>query len=241
MTCFTLILSYYENPKMLEENIRIWNGYSQKVKDNMNIIIVDDGSPTFPALQVLCKCKMEKLRIRLFRIKDNIPWNQDGARNLALYHTQGFCLLTDIDHVLGDNCALEILNRNDWKKDTIYFLHRIFSIDEQEKRKKQNKADAFFTNLYFMHAELFWHIGGYNESFVGRYGSDRMFRKKLEQNAIPFEHVPKSIYLRAYTSSDIHDSYTFDFDRSLPSKKEFKEMEKRNLPILNFEWEEIQL
>ena len=245
MTLFTIISSYYENPNMLKENIRIWNTYSKKVKENIKIIIVDDGSPLYPAEEIIKQNPVENLDLSLFRIIDDKKWNQDGARNLGMKHAYGFCLLTDIDHIL-DNKNAERLIESDkkWEENTIYFINRFFTEKSKKKlgciNKKYDNNDHnlhFCINIFLIHTNLYWKIGGYDESYVGYYGSDRMFRTKLHDQK--YEWLPKDIMLSTYTSADIHDSYTSKLDRTVPSDDKFKELSKKKIPVLNFVWKKI--
>jgi hypothetical protein len=50
---FTLILPYYENPRFLRQQIGWWDTYPQTLKSAIAAIIVDDGSPNAPALDVI--------------------------------------------------------------------------------------------------------------------------------------------------------------------------------------------
>ena len=247
MTLFTIVLSYYENPNMLKENIRIWNTYSKKVKENIKIILVDDGSPVYPAEEIIQQSSVKDIDLELFRIIDDKKWNQDGARNLAMKHAHGFCLLSDIDHILDNKNAENLIDSDmKWKEDTIYFINRIFTKKSKQKLgckdKIYNDNDHnlhFFINVFFIHTDLYWKIGGYDESYVGYYGSDRMFRKKIYNIVKKYEWMPKNIMLWVYTSADIHDSYTSKLDRTVPSDETFMELSKKKIPLLNFEWKKI--
>jgi hypothetical protein len=58
-------------------------------------VLVDDGSPE-PAV-VAADCF---LNLTLVRVKENIPWNQHGVRNLGLKLAEGYWVIaSDIDHL----------------------------------------------------------------------------------------------------------------------------------------------
>ena len=75
-----MIYPYYENPKMLERQVENWNRYAGELRGALRIILVDDGSTKYPAEPIFKHCKMPK---KLYRVKEDIPWNQHGARNLG--------------------------------------------------------------------------------------------------------------------------------------------------------------
>lgn len=88
----TLVMAYYENPDMLRQHCRVWQGYPEDVRARVRVLLVDDGSPRRPARDALRAAVQEAAargaqlpQIRLLRIQPDVPWNQDGARNLGLH------------------------------------------------------------------------------------------------------------------------------------------------------------
>jgi hypothetical protein len=51
MGLITYAIPYYRNPAMLSEQYRIWAGYPEDLKEQIEIVLVDDGSPE-PAIDV---------------------------------------------------------------------------------------------------------------------------------------------------------------------------------------------
>src|SRR5690606_30559268 len=95
-------LPYYENPGILARQIETWNAYDEATREAVNVVLVDDGSPRNPALDVL-RLFPCKVKIGLWRVIPNIPWNQHGARNLAAKvagEEDGRIVMTDMDHLL---------------------------------------------------------------------------------------------------------------------------------------------
>src|SRR5690606_10747528 len=64
----TLIYPYYENPDMLKRQIEHWRGLPVTYRECLSAIIVDDGSPDVPAVQVLADEAMP-FPVKLFRIE----------------------------------------------------------------------------------------------------------------------------------------------------------------------------
>jgi len=161
MNKITLVYAYYNNPQMLESQIASWNRFEV----DFDIIIVDDGSREYPLCDVkaLNDCK---LNMHLYRVVPDIPWNQDGARNLAMAQASGWCYLTDIDHVIPPASALAMANM-DLSVDNYYVPMRYNFKGAQVNRHP---------NSYLIHRNAFWSTGGYDEDFCGWYSGDILFR-----------------------------------------------------------------
>lgn len=80
----TIVMAYYENGGMLDRHIEEWKNYPDALKDQIKAVIVDDGSSKDSALPHVQDVGFP---IELYRINVDIPWNQNGARNLAMTHT----------------------------------------------------------------------------------------------------------------------------------------------------------
>ena len=91
----TIVMAYFENGGMLDLHLSEWEQYERK--DRWRIVLVDDCSKRDPALPHIRDVGIE---IELYRINTDRAWNQNGARNLGMTHAMGWCLLTDMDHLL---------------------------------------------------------------------------------------------------------------------------------------------
>ena len=94
-----------ENTESLAELLRHYAGYSPEIIDRIQFVIVDDGSP----VRVEIPADID-LNLRLLRIRENIAWNQGGARNLGvLYSCCDTILATDLDHLYSEDTLRHIL------------------------------------------------------------------------------------------------------------------------------------
>src|SRR6185369_156528 len=92
----SLVIPYYENPGMLAVQYQTWANYPTDLKSRMEIVLIDDGSPTRPAIDVARPEELPPLRI--FRVLKDLPWHQHGARNLGAHVAIGkWLLMTDMD------------------------------------------------------------------------------------------------------------------------------------------------
>ncbi len=165
MRTFTYVSSYYDQPALAElwwENLANWD---RELSERIPLIFVDDGSPRWP-LAVPSEIR-ERFNVRLFRVLDDIPWNEMGARNLAMKQIGGWALLMDADYVLSKDQAHRMLGLNPNKRDL--YLPRA-----REHGKTEHLHHP--VNLFLVHSEAYWKCGGYHEEYAGAYGlSDTEF------------------------------------------------------------------
>lgn len=204
METLQLIYPYYDNPGMLEQQLRVWESWPKDLAWKTKIILVDDGSQKHPIAADQIK-KAAYPNISLYRILINIPWNQNGAHNLGFHVAEdGWCLTTDIDHVVTPEMLRLLLN-------VPLALGHYYTFG----RRRVREPDAVYKrhpNSWLLTKKMFLESGGYDEDFSGYYGSDSQFRKALTLvgKHIPF---PDSLYLTVYDEQDIPDANTREFGR----------------------------
>lgn len=233
----TLVYAYYENPGMLRFQLEGWANYPA----GFHLIIVDDGSPRSPAAPILREHRIS-MPVSCYRIDENIPWNQDGARNLGMHQCETeWAHLLDMDCVLTPSEAAKALHfsQHDTQWDEYYMPMRV---------NARGEAIPPHPNCYLFRVEEFWRMGGYDEDFAGCYGSDGNFRKCMRAG---LREVQTSAWaLQMYGRSEIPDASTTDFGRKESKfwRPNFPELEaKRRSPPykatnhLRFPWHEEAL
>ena len=178
----SVVFAYYENPSMLELQWKEIASYPRTVKDSIEVLVVDDGSPLWPAVEV---ARPSRLPVHsIFRLDRDIRWNQDAARNIGAHEARApWLLLTDIDHVVpGD--TLHALLEGDHDSSVFYTFSRV-------KYESGEERDPH-PNSYFMTKEMYWRIGGHDEDFAGIYGKDFLFRKRALRytREVVLPHLP---------------------------------------------------
>lgn len=186
---------------MLDKQVETWESYPYELRRRMSIVLVDDGSPNDPAYPHVSETT---LPIQLFRITKNIPWNQNGAHNLGMHVAdEGWCLVTDIDHVLTpDNLAYIFELAVNPKKYYRFGRRQVGRLSTPYKPHP---------NTWLLTRHLFWWAGGYDEDFSGFYGSDSCFKRALQSVAVGEELDPP--YMVVYDENDIPDANTREFGR----------------------------
>jgi hypothetical protein len=216
----SLVYAYYENPGMLKFQLEGWANYP----DGFQVIIVDDGSPRSPAIDVL-RANPISIPVSCYRIDVNIPWNQDGARNLGMHQCETeWAHLLDMDCVLTPSEAAKCLHfaKNEAEWDSYYMPAR---------RNSAGQAIPPHPNSYLFRHSEFWRMGGYDEDFAGCYGSDGNFRKCARAVLRETQTVAWSLVM--YGRSEIPDASTTDFGRKESKfwRPNFPELEaKRRSP-----------
>jgi len=219
------MIPYYENPNMLREHIKHWKLYSKEITEKLLVIIIDDGSPRNPAESVLKDADLP-FELQLYRIKENIPWNYTGARNLGFHVApQGWVLTTDIDHIVEAE-SMDHLFKAKLDEGRYYHLERYMAIDGKIIRPHGIS--------FVITREMFWRAGGFNEDYAGqRSKAAGVFRHALRR--VGRLVTLKGVYLIWYNQAIISDCRTSDWPRT-PSPERRKMEGKR---YLRFTWERI--
>jgi hypothetical protein len=208
MRPITLILPYYENPTMFVEQQTAWSKYPVELRQNLHVIVVDDGSPKSPALPHVRDSGIASFR--LFRVGVDVRWNWIFCRNLGVSKaTTDWVFLTDMDHVMP--------------RKTLGFMQTA----ELDARKayRMSRVDAPnltpykpHPNTWFLTRELFDKIGGYDERFSGFYGTDGEFRNRVQRTAD--EIVILKSYMIRYPREVVADASTTRYGRKEPQDRE---------------------
>ncbi len=174
MRPITLVLPYYRNASMLQEQQRAWAALPDDLKAALHVIVVDDGSPSDPAVDVW-QPPAGLASARLYRIGVDVRWNWLACRNLGVSEaTTDWVLLTDIDHVVPES-TLRVLMTAKLESKVVYRFSRVDAPHLTPYKPHPNS--------WFLTREMFDKIGGYDERFSGYYGTDAEFRDRVEKTA----------------------------------------------------------
>jgi hypothetical protein len=221
----TLVLPYYSSPTFLKQQLAWWGTYPANLREHFSVILVDDGSPT-PAVVV-----DPPVALRLFRIDVDVRWNWLAARNIGAKHAEGWCVFTDMDHVITQPC-LESLVYGPHDARMIYGFSRIESTGE---------VNAPHPNSWFLTRSMFWNVGGYDETLSGHYGTDGSWRRRLARTA-PMAILSDRLVRHEYVT----DSSTTAYKRKQPVDAAVKKLDKSGSPgftpkVLSFPYHEVPL
>jgi hypothetical protein len=208
---FTLIVPYYENPDMFREQQRIWRAFKPDVRGALHVVVVDDGSPTFPAKVAIDPATAPSLAsFRVFRAKVDVRWNWIFCRNLGADQAKtDWLLMTDMDHVIPAETWLRLM-RGKLDPMRAYRLTRVLA---------DGAPHTIHPNTWIMTKHMFVNrIGGYDERFSGIYGSDGQFHKRVTSWARTVDVLPE--VARLYGPEQIPDACTTAYERKTPMDRE---------------------
>jgi len=199
-----MVFLYYDNPEMLKMQMDCWSTYVGVLARPPRIIIVDDGSPKTSAADVVRK-QARKLPIQVYRIKEDIPWNFAGARNLGCHRAEGWIYISDIDTLLSAESAKILFESHPLDPKCFYMPKRI-------RLQTGIAAKRAPVNLLF-HKDKYLAIGGYDEDYAGNYGREEtdFFRrlqrvaKKVVRNDVTIQVVPPKVVSDARTKGRTRD------------------------------------
>jgi hypothetical protein len=198
----TLVYAYYRNRDTLRRHVETWHTFPDDLKANLRAIIVDDGSPERPAVEALADLS-HPFPIKLFRIEQDVRWNWIGARNVGMKEArEGWHLTSDIDHFVNETLARAL----------IYGEHDPTKVYKFARREHTGEKIKPHSNSYFLTREMYWRIGGHDESFSGFYGSDGDHRRRVERTA-PVVMLADELIRYEY----VGDSSTVVYERKTPA------------------------
>jgi len=227
----TLMIPYYENPNMLREHIRHWSEYPNEVKEQLRIILIDDGSPRNTAKNVLDEYDLP-VKVQLYRIDENIPWNYTGAKNLGFHValSDDWILSIDMDHVVTAASMVNLLSILPTLDPEYYYKPARYAACDGKRLRPHSLS-------FIIMKDLFWRAGGYDEDYAGqRFGAAGAITKALRRKAQVIEL--EDVWIIYYNRNVIDDCDTRDFTRERSHKLRKNGRLKGKL---RFKWEEINV
>lgn len=206
MAKVTLIFPYYCNPGMLQYQYDTIAKLPNYIQDELNLIVIDDGSPKG---QAFLPKKDLGIGVQVYRIDVDVRWNQDAARNIGMRHSETeWNLLTDIDHVVPHKTWERIMNTK-YDEGVAYKFGRVSAPDMGPYKHHPN--------TWLMSKKLWAQIGGYDERFAGYYGTDGDFRDRVVEYGDQI--MLKEVIIRI-PRSFIKDASTTNYLRKQPEDRE---------------------
>lgn len=184
---FQLKLSYIVNAYFDQENhialtslLETYSSYDPSILDQIEFIVIDDGSPVPFELPDL------NLNVSLVRADINKPWNSAGCKNLGgVLASTDKLLICDLDHVFPEVTLRKLIQMRNPKNRLYKFYTR--SPDGSTARPHPN--------FFFLSRTNFLKHYGYDEEFAGYYGfEDTMFYRMHRTLGNPIFKLPKKYY-----------------------------------------------
>lgn len=232
----TLILPYYRNALMFQEQQAYWLSIPEDLREQLHVIVVDDGSPKFQAKAYAPKTSLGLASFRLYRTLVDVRWNWLFCRNLGMAEAStDWALMTDIDHLLPEATLRRIVTGDLDSKD----VYRFSRVDAPGLTPYKPHP-----NTWLMTRKMFDRIGGYDERFSGHYGTDGEFRDRVVMAARQVLMLPE-VMIRV-PREVVADASTTAYGRKEPQDANVKRIrderakEHRWVPKrLTFPWERV--
>lgn len=204
----SLCMAVYGQPKMLGVWWDTVLAYPRELRDKFELVIVDDcGKPPVKIPEAV----RSAVRCQLFRVLEDIPWNQPGARNLAAKHARArvLCFLDpdmvippqDIGLFLG--AARKLLRGRVLR----------FSL-----RHAGGRIDTSSPNTWLIRRKDFLSAGGYDEDYSGHKGWSDVQLLLIFQNLYS-EGVSKQLVVDYYREDRIPDAQVNSLSRAVAKNK----------------------
>lgn len=212
-----MVIPYYRNPKMLALHVRTWLRYDIDILANLSIYLIDDCSPE-PAEPIivneLANCEkplfsnraMLRSRLHVYRVQDDIKWNQHGCRNLgAQKASESWLFMIDIDRILPANEMRRMMYR------PLSGANFYKPCQLRTARGGLVDNEKLPVNQFLISRDLYWKVGGYDEDYCGTYGGDGVFHRAIEEHA-ELQVMP-DVRMIHYNREAVPDANTQDLDR----------------------------
>lgn len=247
----TLILPYYHNAGMLVEQANVINRYPAEIRQNLQVIVVDDCSAFDARAEKVIESGQAQFKVdsfKLYRILTDLRWNWLQCRNLGAKEADGeWLFLTDIDHIVPVE-TMQYLHDNTmgkvFKGDRFYTFDRVnYALKTPLEKMEKYKPHP---NTYFMSKKLYWKIGGYDEVFAGNYGTDGMYRRRCLDEGRQVQlanmyvaRVDRQIIPDASTLPNMLDRKDNRAPGILEEILEYKEQNKVPIQTLKLPWRRV--
>ncbi len=221
----TLAMAVYGQPLMTGVWFDTLRSYDKEMLVKLELIIVDDhGDP--PAeipedIQELLPCK-------LFRVIDEIPWNQPGARNLAMDHADTrLILFVDPDMVFPKAMMQRLLVRGG---DLVRGEVIRFQLKHRGGHRK-GFIDPSSPNTWFLHVEDFKAVGGYDEDFAGHKGWSDVQLLDIMRGTYKVRH-DATLFADFYAPEEISDAMVQSLDRNTKHNRYMRQGKHRSANLM---------
>lgn len=166
------IVTSYDKPKVTAVHVREVMNSTVLPKE---IIVVNDGGDD--SLLEMLKALPKKCPIIYAKIREDIPWNYNGACNLGVWLSSGEILaFEDTDNIPHKDCyqdSLQVLGEYPEVGRVIGRIRHDISSDQLEKPQEEWEVTGSRgpnQGSYLIRREIYLSLKGQDERFCGRYG-----------------------------------------------------------------------
>ena len=234
----SICFSTFGQPVMLKHWFDMYLNEPEEYRRQCEVICVDDCGD--PPAEV-----PSDPTIKLYRVKDNIPWNQCGARNLAAHvATAPILLLIDVDMTIPPGMLKRFVGEAKQHRAGLvlhpYLVHSF-----------SGKKDSTSPNVHLLRKRDFLACGGYQEDYAGHKGWSDVTMLRV-MTALLKSRKSEQLYLVLHHDSNIPDAQVRTLDRDV---KHNRKLHDKHIAIchrsgysafaranrrIRFQWEQIR-
>lgn len=208
--------------------LSVYDNYSESIKNQIELILVDDGSPTSLTIPE----NTYNLNITLLRILEDKAWNSCGARNLGACYSQcNKLIFSDLDFIVEEKTLESLIYGKINPNEMIIFNRQVLTEHGYERAKHALCPPNIFAVL----KSTFLNFNGYDEDIVGTYGDDIYFRKYITKHGMHFKRFGN---IRETTPNANSEVLEHNLSRDLTGVLEYLKIKQGHTKtMLNFPWE----
>lgn len=238
----TLIHPFFGETERFDKLFEIWRSYSGKVKESLNIVVIDDcGDPAIHTLMPKSRLKRCDFNLSIYRITTPLWRNTPGALNLGL-----MCSDTPWSLIMDSDCTfvaeemekvMALRPRSNW----------IYHFDRTRVTRDAHWAEntRFLPCTILMPKPIFLDVAGFDEDFTGEYSRgwaffDNHFNWKVRMHDY-WAGIPKWITATEYMPDEVGPRLPRNRDEERINKKLMYAKKEGKIPnssrMLRFDWE----
>lgn len=235
----SIISSFYFDQRSADTLIKMLRYYEElplAIRKKIQFVLIDDCSKVEVSIP-----EDITLNFQLFRVKDDIAWNNGGARNLGVVQARTpKIILTDIDHVFPAKLLMKILDHRA-RKSAFYKFKRL----NEEGRPTRTPR-----NLLYMTKSVFFDGMGYDEAFSGNYGfEDSFFIETLMARGNSFSYFSRfsKVMELAVDREKSYHNYSRDttvnqaiYDEKRTRLNSRNPLSAHSRRFIEFQWEKVE-
>lgn len=225
MPVLSVITHVYNAQDGIDFQSRIWRTYSREVIESLEFIVIDDHS--VPPLVV----DSSDIRLRHFRVEDDIDWNMAGCRNLgALHASANWLLYFDCDNIITAEqmqALIQSISTLDPRK--LYVFNRL----------EEGRLVDPHINTFLISRAGFFEVGGYDEDFVGHYGYEDVLFRNMWRMQMDGEVLITNIAFNQMGWRTENLNRDLDRNKNLIQKKVIEGC-KKPMSLIRFNWKEFK-
>ena len=192
----TLIYPCFGQEKRISRLLKVWDAWSDDVKQHVGIILVDDHGT--PSIEDMLADRMMDYNLSVYRIQDDVKYNLPGALNLGVMVAYTPWILTmDTDYSFQPDVMQNLLDFKPNREEVYAFF-----LDRVTAGEPLINDTRVHTNTFLLHKDVFIDLNGFDEDFSGKWSRElQPVLRRLGDSSLPSE-FSKDIQGYGY-----HDNY----------------------------------